>query len=81
MQARPIYAAVRAVQLETCKVRDLSFQLYRWGGEQSRLTVLVHGWGDTGATWQFLVDHLSPRRNCVAIDMRGFGRTQRPDDG
>ena len=42
--------------------------------------VLVHGWGDTGETYQFLVDRCR-RRTCVAIDMRGFGRTQRPDDG
>lgn len=76
-----IYAAIRAAHAESFTVRDLSFQLYRWAGEEARLTVLVHGWGDTGETWQFLVDRLAPRRNCVAIDLRGFGRTQRPDDG
>jgi pimeloyl-ACP methyl ester carboxylesterase len=43
--------------------------------------VLVHGWGDTSETWQFVVDQLSPARTVVAMDMRGFGRTQRPDDG
>ena len=43
--------------------------------------MLVHGWGDTAETWQFLVDRLSARRTCIAIDMRGFVRTQRPDDG
>ena len=43
--------------------------------------MLVHGWGDTSETWQFVVDHLSPARTLVAMDMRGFGRTQRPDDG
>ena len=43
--------------------------------------MLLHGWGDTGETCQFLVDHLAAERTCVAIDMRGFGRTQRPQDG
>jgi pimeloyl-ACP methyl ester carboxylesterase len=43
--------------------------------------MLVHGWGDTAETWQFVVDHLAQRRSCVAMDMRGFGRTQRPQDG
>ena len=32
-------------------------------------------------TFQFLVDCFSADRTCIAIDMRGFGRTQRPDDG
>jgi pimeloyl-ACP methyl ester carboxylesterase len=75
------YAVVRAPRTDTCKLRDLTFQLYRWSGDDPRPTVLVHGWGDTGATWQFLVDRLSPRRTCVAVDMRGFGRTERPPDG
>jgi pimeloyl-ACP methyl ester carboxylesterase len=43
--------------------------------------VLVHGWGDTSETWQFVVDQLPASRSLVAMDMRGFGRTQRPDDG
>lgn len=75
------YSTRRAVQLATLNVRGLQFQLYRWDGADRQPLVLIHGWGDTGETWQFVVDHLPPERTCVAIDMRGFGRTQHPQEG
>jgi pimeloyl-ACP methyl ester carboxylesterase len=75
-----IYQARRAPQAETLVLRDLKFQLYRWHGrDPTPPVVLVHGWGDTSETWQFVVDQ--GERSWVAMDMRGFGRTQRPDDG
>jgi pimeloyl-ACP methyl ester carboxylesterase len=43
--------------------------------------VFLHGWGDTGETFQFLVDHLSSRHTIVAFDARGFGRTEWPAEG
>jgi pimeloyl-ACP methyl ester carboxylesterase len=43
--------------------------------------VLLHGWMDTGETWQFLVDHLPRSWSCVAPDWRGFGGTEWPADG
>ena len=75
------YLAQRPATLETRTVRGLQFQLYRWPGEDPHPTILVHGWGDTGETWQFVVDHLSRRRTLLAFDARGFGRTQWPEDG
>lgn len=75
------YQPRRAPQPQTLVLRGLRFQLYRWLGGDPRPAVLVHGWGDTSETWQFVVDQFSPRRTWVAMDMRGFGRTQRPDDG
>jgi pimeloyl-ACP methyl ester carboxylesterase len=75
------YQARRAPHTETLVLRGLKFQLYRWPGTDPQPLVLVHGWGDTSETWQFVVDHLSPARTVVAMDMRGFGRTQRPEDG
>ncbi len=71
----------RGVQLETLAVRGLSFQLYRWPGSEPPSIVLLHGWGDSGATWQFMVDHLPQRRTLLAFDARGFGRTQWVQDG
>jgi pimeloyl-ACP methyl ester carboxylesterase len=75
------YQARRPPQTETVVLRGLRFQLYRWRGDDPRPVVLVHGWGDTSETWQFVIDELPPERSWVAVDMRGFGRTQRPDDG
>jgi pimeloyl-ACP methyl ester carboxylesterase len=76
-----MYSARRPVERETFITRGLRFQLHRWRGAAPHPLMLVHGWGDTGDTWQFVVDQLSADRTCIAMDMRGFGRTQRPDDG
>lgn len=75
------YIVRRAAQFESLTARHLTFQLYRWPGADPQPTVLVHGWGDTGETWQFVVDALSQHRTLLAFDARGFGRTQWPDEG
>jgi pimeloyl-ACP methyl ester carboxylesterase len=75
------YRPLRPLQHDTLTARGLKFHLYRWPGQDPEPLVLLHGWGDTGETFQFLVDAFSIERTCIAIDMRGFGRTQRPDDG
>jgi pimeloyl-ACP methyl ester carboxylesterase len=75
------YVARRVPQSERVQLRGLDFQLYRWPGIDPRPTLLIHGWSDTAETWQFLVDHLAPERTWLAVDLRGFGRTQRPADG
>ncbi|HLS80290.1 MAG TPA: alpha/beta hydrolase [Steroidobacter sp.] len=75
------YQVRRPAQRETLRLRGLDFQLYRWQGARPDPLILVHGWGDTGETWQFVVDHLCAQRTCLALDLRGFGRTQRPVEG
>ncbi len=49
--------------------------LYRWAGTQPPL-IFLHGWGDSGLTFQFVVDALQTDRACIALDWRGFGRTE-----
>jgi pimeloyl-ACP methyl ester carboxylesterase len=75
------YVSRRLARSASLELRGLRFQLYRWPGGDPQPALLLHGWGDTGQTWQFLIDHLSPARTWVAVDLRGFGRTQRPQDG
>ncbi|MFC4310660.1 alpha/beta fold hydrolase [Steroidobacter flavus] len=76
-----MYRSLRPLQHHKLQARDLTFHVYRWPGTDPDPLVLLHGWGDTGETYQFLVDCFAADRTCVAIDMRGFGRTQRPVDG
>jgi pimeloyl-ACP methyl ester carboxylesterase len=75
------YRPLRTLQNQSLTARGLTFHLYRWPGGDPTPLVLLHGWGDSGETYQFLVDCFTADRTCVAIDMRGFGRTQRPADG
>ncbi len=40
------------------------------------LLVMLHGWGDVSATWQFVVDSLAQGWRVLAPDWRGFGLSQ-----
>jgi pimeloyl-ACP methyl ester carboxylesterase len=42
---------------------------------------LLHGWLDSGATFQFMVDAMQRDRPLVALDWRGFGRSEWPQQG
>lgn len=75
-----VHQISRACSAHSIVLRGLRFHLYRWQGAGPPL-ILLHGWGDSGATYQFLVDHLRPDRNCLALDMRGFGRSEWPQEG
>jgi pimeloyl-ACP methyl ester carboxylesterase len=66
---------------EQTVVRGLRHHVTRWPGSDGRLVVLLHGWMDTGDTFQFLVDEMSDRHAFVAPDWRGFGRSEWPADG
>jgi pimeloyl-ACP methyl ester carboxylesterase len=75
------YSPRREPTLTTLNVRGLRFQLYRWEGDSESPCLFAHGWGDTGETFQFVVDRLPLRHTIVAFDARGFGRTEWPQDG
>jgi pimeloyl-ACP methyl ester carboxylesterase len=62
-------------------VRGLRHRLSWWGERSATPVVLLHGWMDTGQTWQFLVDQLPDSWSCVAPDWRGFGGTEWPAEG
>jgi pimeloyl-ACP methyl ester carboxylesterase len=66
---------------ETVTVRGLRHRLTWWGERSSTPVILLHGWMDSGETWQFLVDHLPQGWSCVAPDWRGFGGTEWPAEG
>ena len=62
-------------------LRQLNVHVNCWGqpAPGSVPLVLVHGWMDVGASYQFMVDALSAdfadRRLIIAPDWRGFGQT------
>lgn len=75
---------------ESCRVtlRGLDHHLLVWGDmtavtPEQPLLVMVHGWMDVAASFQFMVDALRAQpewgqRPIVAIDWRGFGLTAAP---
>jgi len=68
-------------------LRGLRYHVRRWdesaAGPDRPPLVLLHGWMDTGASFQFLVDALDalegPTRRIAAPDWRGFGLTEGPE--
>ena len=57
------------------RVRDVEYYINEWGDPNDPLIVFLHGWGDSGVTFQFVVDALAGRWHVIAPDWRGFGRT------
>ncbi len=54
-------------------VRGLQYHVRSWGEPGAPPLVLLHGWMDVSASFQFLVDALAGRWHCLAPDWRGFG--------
>lgn len=65
-------------------VRMYRYHVRLWGDAQGPKPplVLVHGWMDVAASWQFMVDAFTPEflqgRQVIAPDWRGFGHTSGP---
>lgn len=74
------YQPKRSPVHEQLVVRGLRHHVTRWAGAGETI-VLLHGWADTGDTFQFLVDAMSDQHSFVAPDWRGFGRTEWPAEG
>jgi pimeloyl-ACP methyl ester carboxylesterase len=62
-------------------IRGLRYHVTTWPGAESPPAVMLHGFLDTGATFQFLVDELDDRLSFAAPDWRGFGATSWAPDG
>ncbi|MFG6440748.1 alpha/beta fold hydrolase [Roseateles sp. LKC17W] len=70
-----VYAVHRPHRSEFLTLRGLRHHLLRWGQALPGRPplVLVHGWMDVGASFQFLVDAMREAREVIALDWRGFG--------
>lgn len=77
-------ASCRTLEVE---VRGWRYRVLQWGeasalGTEPPPLVLLHGWMDVGASFQFLVDELQAlegaARRVLAPDWRGFGLTRGP---
>jgi pimeloyl-ACP methyl ester carboxylesterase len=62
-------------------VRGLRYHVRTWGDPGARKLILLHGWMDVSASFQFLVDALASEWHVLAPDWRGFGLSEWPHDG
>lgn len=75
-----MYQARRPSRSEFIPIRHLDYHVRVWGepSPDRPPLVLVHGWMDVAASWQFMVDALGEDRLIIAPDWRGFGLTRGP---
>ncbi|MGB3449095.1 MAG: alpha/beta hydrolase [Giesbergeria sp.] len=79
-----MYQTAYTSRSEFVPIRQLSYHVRLWGPETSSLPplVLVHGWMDVAASYQFVVDAFGAAfmqgRRIIAPDWRGFGQTAPP---
>lgn len=77
-----MYPIIRPSQTTQSLIRSYNYHLRHWGlaTTQTPLVILVHGWMDVSASWQFMVDALDDdtlaNRHVIAPDWRGFGHTR-----
>ncbi len=62
-------------RLQSKSIRGIEYCINEWGDDDAPLLIYLHGWADTGSTFQFVVDALQSDWRVIAPDWRGFGRT------
>jgi pimeloyl-ACP methyl ester carboxylesterase len=80
-----MYTCKRASRSELVSIRNLRYHVMIWDEAAAPAAVplpplvLLHGWMDVAASYQFMVDAFTPAflqgRTVIAPDWRGFGRT------
>ncbi|MCX7660348.1 MAG: alpha/beta hydrolase [Caldimonas manganoxidans] len=75
------YVVRRPSESTFLTIRGLRYHVRRWGSPEwvrpeSPALVMLHGWMDVGASFQFVVDAMVSPRYVLAPDWRGFGLSQ-----
>jgi pimeloyl-ACP methyl ester carboxylesterase len=72
-----MYQVKRTSRSEFVPIRDLSYHVRLWGEPTPDMPplVMVHGWMDVAASYQFVVDAFVQDRYVIAPDWRGYGDT------
>ncbi|HVR53118.1 MAG TPA: alpha/beta hydrolase [Pseudorhodoferax sp.] len=73
-----MYQPLRPSRSAYVPLRTLRAHVRLWGEPAPGRVplVLVHGWMDVSASWQFVVDALAQDRFVIAPDWRGYGLTE-----
>ncbi|MFO1519621.1 MAG: alpha/beta hydrolase [bacterium] len=64
------------MKTQTITLNGLRHKIYSWGNPKKPKLFLIHGWLDTGASFDFLCRHLQDRFHCLAPDLRGYGKSE-----
>ena len=72
-----MYQVKKPSRSEFVPIRNLNYHVRVWGEPAPGKTplVMVHGWMDVAASYQFVVDALAQDHHVIAPDWRGYGLT------
>ena len=72
-----MYQAKKKFRSEFVPIRNLQYHVQVWGEPSADKTplVMVHGWMDVAASYQFVVDAFALDHYIIAPDWRGYGKT------
>ena len=72
-----MYQVKKIHRSEFVPIRNLTYHVQVWGEPSPEKTplVMVHGWMDVAASYQFVVDAFSQDHYIIAPDWRGYGQT------
>ena len=76
-----MYQVKRPARSEFVPIRNLSYHVLVWGAPAAGKTpmVMLHGWMDVAASYQFVIDAFSEDHYIIAPDWRGYGKTRGGD--
>ena len=69
------YQPRRPARHGTLRIRGFGHRVTRWGPDSDAPVLLLHGWGDSADSFQFIADEMAPELPLVAFDWRGFGHS------
>ena len=70
------YAPRRVARESFLRLRGHRHHVLRFGPATQPPAVFLHGWADSAATFQFLIDSFSSDHAILALDWRGFGASE-----
>ena len=63
------------METEILKINGLKHKVYTWGNLENPILFFIHGYLDTGASFNFIAEELSRKFYCIAFDLRGHGKS------
>ena len=75
IETKIMYEPVNKSHTHKLDIRGLEYAVHTWGNPDALPVFLLHGWADSGLSFQFLADALSNDWYLIAPDWRGFGES------
>lgn len=64
---------MRKPTLTTVTVNGNRLSVRSWGSPRGQPLLLLHGWADCAASYQFVANHFGDEYHLISLDFRGFG--------